>query len=303
MANPPIGLITPLPPRAAALGPRRRRRDARRQARRAAGNPANQPPNVPDWSRYLGDGVAVRAYGKPSKHEAHVVRRDVEWLTAVEGKLGQLHAAACARRHHHAERALLRAPSCRHRRDRPRRLPADPARPRRQAADLHARRPQALPAREPGLFLRMRRELRHGVARRPAQRLPVHARHGPLRRCTPACRCSLLLQEAGLQAERQMAAARRRRRRRHDALAAAREGARRRARRLPHERRDAAARERLSGPHRAARLGSQHVGQVAAPHRGRRRALAHTARRPRNTPTSSRTARRAASPMSWTRNR
>ena len=46
------------------------------------GNPANQPPNVPDWSRYLGDGVAVRAYGKPSKHEAHVIRRDVEWLTA-----------------------------------------------------------------------------------------------------------------------------------------------------------------------------------------------------------------------------
>jgi sulfane dehydrogenase subunit SoxC len=49
---------------------------------KAAGNPANQPPNVPDWSRYLGEGVAVRAYGKPSSHEAHVIRRDVEWLTA-----------------------------------------------------------------------------------------------------------------------------------------------------------------------------------------------------------------------------
>jgi len=47
-----------------------------------SGNPANQPPNVPDWTRSLGDGVAVRAYGKPSKHEAHVIRRDVEWLTA-----------------------------------------------------------------------------------------------------------------------------------------------------------------------------------------------------------------------------
>ena len=32
----------------------------------AAGNPANLPPNVPDWSRYLGEGVAVRSYGKPS---------------------------------------------------------------------------------------------------------------------------------------------------------------------------------------------------------------------------------------------
>ncbi len=47
------------------------------------GNPANQPPNVPEWSRTLGDGVAVRAYGKPSRHEADVVRRDVSWLTAA----------------------------------------------------------------------------------------------------------------------------------------------------------------------------------------------------------------------------
>src|SRR6185312_9616288 len=47
-----------------------------------AGNPKNLPPNVPEWTRVLGDGVAVRPYGKPSKHEAHVVRRDVQWLTA-----------------------------------------------------------------------------------------------------------------------------------------------------------------------------------------------------------------------------
>lgn len=47
-----------------------------------AGNPENQPPNVAEWSRHLGDGVAVRAYGKPSKHEANVIRRDVQWLTA-----------------------------------------------------------------------------------------------------------------------------------------------------------------------------------------------------------------------------
>ncbi len=46
------------------------------------GNPANLPPNVPDWSKNLGDGVAAHPYGKPSKFEAHVVRRDVEWLTA-----------------------------------------------------------------------------------------------------------------------------------------------------------------------------------------------------------------------------
>src|SRR5438270_10894252 len=47
-----------------------------------AGNPKNLPPNVPEWTRVLGDGVAVRPYGQPSKYEAHVIRRDVQWLTA-----------------------------------------------------------------------------------------------------------------------------------------------------------------------------------------------------------------------------
>jgi sulfane dehydrogenase subunit SoxC len=45
-------------------------------------NPKNLPPNVPDWSKVLGDGVAAHPYGVPSKFEKHVVRRDVEWLTA-----------------------------------------------------------------------------------------------------------------------------------------------------------------------------------------------------------------------------
>lgn len=48
----------------------------------AVGNPKNLPPNVPEWSKVLGDGVAAHPYGTPSKYEAHVVRRDVEWLTA-----------------------------------------------------------------------------------------------------------------------------------------------------------------------------------------------------------------------------
>ncbi|ESR27265.1 sulfite dehydrogenase [Lutibaculum baratangense] len=38
---------------------------------------------VQDWTRYLGDGVQARPYGVPSEFEAHVVRRDVEWLTAA----------------------------------------------------------------------------------------------------------------------------------------------------------------------------------------------------------------------------
>lgn len=49
----------------------------------AQGNADNQPPNIPQSMQQLGDGVAVRAYGKPSEHEAHVIRRDVEWLTAT----------------------------------------------------------------------------------------------------------------------------------------------------------------------------------------------------------------------------
>jgi sulfane dehydrogenase subunit SoxC len=51
-------------------------------ARKVAASAANLPPNVPEWSRHLGPGVVAAPYGKPSKYEAHVVRRDVEWLTA-----------------------------------------------------------------------------------------------------------------------------------------------------------------------------------------------------------------------------
>ncbi|NRG19313.1 sulfite dehydrogenase [Rhizobiales bacterium] len=35
-----------------------------------------------DWNQYLGDGVDARPYGHPSEFEAHVVRRNVGWLTA-----------------------------------------------------------------------------------------------------------------------------------------------------------------------------------------------------------------------------
>src|SRR5690348_17581792 len=48
-----------------------------------AENAKNLPPNVPGWTRQLGDGVGVRAYGNPSKYEKEVVRRTVPWLTAT----------------------------------------------------------------------------------------------------------------------------------------------------------------------------------------------------------------------------
>jgi sulfane dehydrogenase subunit SoxC len=38
--------------------------------------------NLPDWSKVLGPGVDAKPYGVPSKYEADVVRRHVEWLTA-----------------------------------------------------------------------------------------------------------------------------------------------------------------------------------------------------------------------------
>ncbi len=40
------------------------------------------PKELPDHSRYLGPGVTDEPYGVPSQYEAHVIRRNVEWLTA-----------------------------------------------------------------------------------------------------------------------------------------------------------------------------------------------------------------------------
>ena len=40
------------------------------------------PPNIPTWQKTLGRGVVSVPYGQPSKHEANLIRRTVEWLTA-----------------------------------------------------------------------------------------------------------------------------------------------------------------------------------------------------------------------------
>ncbi len=49
--------------------------------RGAAETANNLPPNVPEWSRRLGPGVVTNPYGKPSRFEANVIRRNVPWLT------------------------------------------------------------------------------------------------------------------------------------------------------------------------------------------------------------------------------
>ena len=49
---------------------------------RAQASDENLPPNLPSWSRSLGSGVLTNPYGKPSRFESHIVRRNVPWLTA-----------------------------------------------------------------------------------------------------------------------------------------------------------------------------------------------------------------------------
>ena len=51
-------------------------------AARAQGAPDPAITELQPWMQSLGDGVDARPYGHPSEHEAHVVRRNVEWLTA-----------------------------------------------------------------------------------------------------------------------------------------------------------------------------------------------------------------------------
>ncbi len=50
--------------------------------RKANAAAENLPPNVPSWTRSLGSGVLTNPYGKPSRFESHIVRRNVPWLTA-----------------------------------------------------------------------------------------------------------------------------------------------------------------------------------------------------------------------------
>ncbi|MEL7282673.1 MAG: sulfite dehydrogenase, partial [Pseudomonadota bacterium] len=48
----------------------------------AADGPDPLITDLQDWASYTGAGVDETPYGMPIEHEAHVVRRNVEWLTA-----------------------------------------------------------------------------------------------------------------------------------------------------------------------------------------------------------------------------
>ncbi|MEO1315880.1 MAG: sulfite dehydrogenase, partial [Pseudomonadota bacterium] len=51
-------------------------------AARGAADPAITDLEQQPWTQFPGDGVDARPYGTPSPYEAHVVRRNVPWLTA-----------------------------------------------------------------------------------------------------------------------------------------------------------------------------------------------------------------------------
>ena len=78
-------------------------------AARAGGDPLIT--EVQEWNRKLGDGVGTYAYGMPSPHESHVVRRTLPWLTGdatSSSSFTPLHAlegiitpnGLCFERHH-----------------------------------------------------------------------------------------------------------------------------------------------------------------------------------------------------------
>ena len=231
----------------------------------------------------------MRKYGRPSKHEANAIRRDVPWLTATAQSsvsFTPLHEldgvitpnGLCFERHHAGIAEL------------------DPADYRLILHGL-VERPLIFTLDDIKRMPRVNRvyfcecAANSGMEWRGAQLNGVQFTHGMVH-CVmhTGVPLKILLDEAGLKPNARMAAAGRWRCRRHDPLAAAREGARRRPRRLSHERRDALSGERLSRAHGDPGLGGQYVGEVAAPDRGRRSALAS----PRGNLEIHRSARRTA---------
>ena len=165
-------------------------------ARAAAGDPLIT--EIQDWNRYLGDGVQARPYGTPSEFESHVVRRDVEWLTAsTESSVNftPLHEldgiitpnGLCFERHHGGIAEI------------------DPAQHRLMINGL-VDTPLVFTMEDLKRFPRENRvyflecAANSGMEWRglPAQRLPVHPRHGPLRDVYRRAAEADLLEEAGI---------------------------------------------------------------------------------------------------------
>ena len=102
-----------------------------------AAEPAeNLPPNIPEWMKTPGDPMGSQPYGTPSPFEKDVVKNISKTSAAISVRV-RADAVAGSRRHHHAKRPVLRAPSWRRSHHRSGAAPADAAWSGRQAADLH----------------------------------------------------------------------------------------------------------------------------------------------------------------------
>ena len=92
------------------------------------------PPKDAPWSQ-----IARRRHRRSALWPAvgfrkDVIRRNVPWLTASKESSVSFSPLQDLQRHHHAQRAVLRAPPCRPRRGRSGAAPADDPRPGRAAA-------------------------------------------------------------------------------------------------------------------------------------------------------------------------
>jgi sulfane dehydrogenase subunit SoxC len=86
----------------------------------AAANDAPDPliTELQDWASYTGLGVDETPYGLPIEYESHVVRRNVEWLTAspissinftpIHALEGTITPQGCAFERHHSGAIELR---------------------------------------------------------------------------------------------------------------------------------------------------------------------------------------------------
>ncbi len=219
------------------------------------------------------DEGARRSHGQPALRDAVAVREGRrqehrEEFAAIHLRFGA-DAVAGSRRHHHAERAVLRAPSWRRSHHRSGAASADAAWPGRPPDDFHDGRPPPLSVAIADSLPRMFGQSGlHQALRQDRLRSGGAAELRGVDRGQPETRAG----RSRASPRSQMAGGRGRRCRGADAQHSDREMSRRCHAGLQPERRAAAAAAGLSAAAAAAGLRRQHEREVAAPAEGRRRA-------------------------------
>ena len=245
---------------------------------------------LPAHSTGLGQAVVTDGYGKPSKYEANVQRRQSPGLTQtnqasvsfspLQSLFGIVTPSGLHFERHHqgwwdidpSKHRLMINGSDDHAAE--------------DAQGLHHGRADAPAQRQPLPLHRMWGQHRHGMGQRRRAHLPVHPRHDQLQRIHRRAAEGVARPVRRRLQARPLRAGRRRRRLEHDAHRADGAGGKRRGlRRLRPERRDAAPGERLPAAPGGAGCAGRELGEVPAPHRGGRQALqrqgrGHPLRRP-----------------------